>query len=79
MTSNDFKFGSSSGSSAPSAGTDSYERPSLYQPMSDSSDSEDDHDNPTQRPIVVAGGEPSHMLELDWIGLELITYIEGYI
>ena len=61
-TSNDYNFGSTSGSSTPSAGTNSNDLPSLLQPVSESSDSEDSDDDPTQHPVVAAGGEPTHLL-----------------
>ena len=62
MPSNDGNFGSSNGSSAPSAGTESYDLPSLAQPLSDSSDSDDDDTDATLHPVVAAGGELAQLL-----------------
>ena len=56
-TSDDGNFGSSSGSAPPSTGTSSYETPVANEPFTDSSDSEGDDDDPTEHPVVAAGGE----------------------
>ena len=61
-TSNDGNFGSGSGSSAPSAGTSSYNTPVVNDPFAESSDSEGDDDDPTEHPAVAAGGDGTQLL-----------------
>ena len=62
-TSNDGTLGSSNCSLAASAGTsDNNDMPFIMQAVSDDSDSEGDDDDPTQHPVVAAGGEPSLLL-----------------
>ena len=58
----DSNFGSSSGSSAPSAGTSSYDTPQGDDALAESSDSDGDDDDPTIHPAVAEGGEPAHLL-----------------